>query len=37
MREFNVRTVILTDEAGDPVEYTLDELLPRSFGPEDLT
>ena len=37
MREFNVRTVILTDEAGDPVEYTLEELLPRSFGPEDLT
>ena len=36
MREFNVRTVILTDEAGDPVEYTLEELLPRSFGPEDL-
>ena len=36
MREFRVRRVILTDETGDPVEYTLDELLPRSFGPEDL-
>lgn len=37
MREFNVRTVILADESGDPVEYALDELLPRSFGPEDLS
>lgn len=36
MREFNVRRVVLTDEAGDPVEYSLDELLPRSFGPGDL-
>ena len=36
MREFGVRRVILTDDAGDPVEYALDELLPRSFGPEDL-
>ena len=36
MREFGVRRVILTDEAGNPVEYELDELLPRSFGPEDL-
>jgi cytidine deaminase len=36
MREFRVRRVILTDEAGDPVEYALEELLPRSFGPEDL-
>jgi cytidine deaminase len=36
MREFGVRRVILTDRAGDPVEYPLEELLPRSFGPEDL-
>ena len=36
MREFGVRRVILTDESGDPVEYTLDDLLPRSFGPDDL-
>lgn len=36
MREFDVQRVILTDESGAPVEYTLDELLPRSFGPEDL-
>ncbi|MEN8114248.1 MAG: cytidine deaminase [Actinomycetota bacterium] len=36
MREFNVRRVILADEHGDPVEYKLEELLPFSFGPEDL-
>ena len=36
MREFNVRRVILTAGAGEPVEYSLEELLPRSFGPEDL-
>ena len=36
MREFSVRRVILTDESGDPVEYELQELLPHSFGPEDL-
>ncbi len=36
MREFGVARVILTDESGAPVEYTLEELLPMSFGPEDL-
>lgn len=36
MREFGVRRVILTDRAGDPVEYTLEQLLPQSFGPENL-
>ena len=36
MREFNVDTVILTDEDGEPVAYTLDDLLPQSFGPESL-
>jgi len=36
MREFGVKRVILTDESGAPVEYELDELLPMSFGPEDL-
>lgn len=36
MREFTVRRVILTDATGEPVEYGLDDLLPRSFGPEDL-
>lgn len=36
MREFGVERVILTAEDGTPVEYQLDELLPMSFGPEDL-
>jgi cytidine deaminase len=36
MREFGVKRVILTDESGAPVEHTFDELLPMSFGPEDL-
>ena len=36
MREFKVRRVVLTDQAGEPVAYALEELLPRSFGPEDL-
>jgi cytidine deaminase len=36
MREFNVRRVIVTDEAGEPIEYTLEDLLPHSFGPGDL-
>ena len=36
MREFRVRRVILTTEDGTPVEYALEELLPRSFGPDDL-
>ncbi len=36
MREFRVDTVILTDEGGEPVAYALEELLPRSFGPESL-
>ncbi len=37
MREFGVTRVILTNESGAPVEHTLDELLPMSFGPEDLS
>jgi cytidine deaminase len=36
MREFRVRRVILTDDEGAPVVYELDDLLPHSFGPEDL-
>lgn len=36
MREFNVRRVIVTDKAGAPIEYELADLLPHSFGPEDL-
>ena len=37
MREFDVERVILTNESGTPVEYTLEDLLPMSFGPEDLS
>ncbi|MEA3502273.1 MAG: cytidine deaminase [Actinomycetota bacterium] len=36
MREFGVKRVILTNDGGTPVEYALEELLPMSFGPEDL-
>ena len=36
MREFSVRTVLMRDDNGAPVEASLDELLPMSFGPEDL-
>ncbi len=36
MREFGVRTVIMRDETGSPIESSLDDLLPRSFGPEAL-
>jgi cytidine deaminase len=28
--------VILTDESGTPIERTIDDLLPFSFGPDDL-
>jgi cytidine deaminase len=36
MREFGVRRVLLRDEDGSAVEFTLEELLPSSFGPEAL-
>ena len=36
MREFGVKRVILTTKDGTPVEYELEDLLPLSFGPEDL-
>ena len=36
MREFGVRRIIVQDDALEPVELTLDDLLPRSFGPESL-
>lgn len=36
MREFSVQTVLMRDDNGAPVEIPLDELLPMSFGPEDL-
>lgn len=36
MREFGVRRIIVQNDALDPVELTLDDLLPHSFGPESL-
>lgn len=36
MREFGIRTVIMRNEDGSAIEMSLDELLPHSFGPEDL-
>ena len=36
MREFGVRRVLLRDDDGSAVEFTLEALLPSSFGPEAL-
>lgn len=36
MVEFNIPTIILTNFKGHTQVYTLDELLPLSFGPKDL-
>jgi cytidine deaminase len=36
MREFNVKRIILRDADGAAIEFTLDDLLPMSFGPEAL-
>jgi cytidine deaminase len=36
MREFGVRRILMRDGDGSPVEFSLDELLPQSFGPEAL-
>lgn len=36
MREFGVRRIVLADAHGQPVEYQLSELLPHSFGPDNL-
>jgi cytidine deaminase len=36
MREFGVRSVVMRDADGSAIETSLDELLPLSFGPEDL-
>ncbi len=36
MREFGVERVVMRDGDGNDYEMTLDELLPRSFGPEAL-
>ena len=36
MREFGVRRILMRDVDGTPVEFSLEELLPESFGPESL-
>jgi len=36
MREFGVRSIVLRDTGGSPLEMSLEDLLPRSFGPEAL-
>lgn len=36
MREFGVRRILMRDADGAPVEFSLEELLPESFGPEAL-
>ncbi len=37
MREFGVKRIIMRDAEGSPIEHTLDDLLPLSFGPESLS
>jgi cytidine deaminase len=36
MREFGVKKILMRDDSGVAVEFSLDELLPMSFGPEAL-
>lgn len=36
MLEFDIPQVLLMDKEGTIISYTLDELLPHSFGPKDL-
>ena len=36
MREFGVRRIVMQNDDHEPVELTLDDLLPKSFGPESL-
>ena len=36
MREFGVQRILMRDGSGEPIEFSLDELLPMSFGPEAL-
>ncbi len=36
MREFGVRRIIVQNDELEPVELTLEDLLPHSFGPESL-
>lgn len=37
MREFGVKTVLMRNEASEIIEAPLEDLLPKSFGPESLT
>ncbi|WP_124039355.1 cytidine deaminase [Neoactinobaculum massilliense] len=36
LREFGVRRVLVENEKGQPAELSLEDLLPRSFGPDAL-
>jgi len=36
MREFGVKRIVMRDGDGSPIEVTLSDLLPMSFGPEAL-
>lgn len=36
MLEFDIPQILLEDEAGHIISYTMDEMLPHSFGPKDL-
>ncbi len=36
MREFGVKRIVLRDSDGLPVEFTLTDVLPHSFGPDSL-
>jgi cytidine deaminase len=37
MREFGVKKILMRDDSGAAVEFSLDELIPMSFGPEALS
>ena len=36
MREFGIKRILMRDADGSPIEFTLADLLPMSFGPEAL-
>lgn len=37
MREFGVKKILMRDDSGAAVEFSLDDVLPMSFGPEALS
>jgi cytidine deaminase len=37
MREFGVKKILMRDDSGAALEFSLDELIPMSFGPEALS